>query len=138
MKTLFFFTFVIAMLGLGVAWLRARTRRIADPLLEASFQRFATTVRSHGAVPAVLALNVVVDEPPKTIPLRRAIDAAGLPVFDLFEVFPADRLPSLRVAPWDDHPNAAGHRIIADALYPALAAFLDSNAVRAHAPQAAH
>ena len=30
MKTLFFFTFVIAMLGLGVAWLRARTRRIAE------------------------------------------------------------------------------------------------------------
>jgi hypothetical protein len=30
MKTLFFFTFVIAMLGLGVAWLRARARHIAE------------------------------------------------------------------------------------------------------------
>jgi hypothetical protein len=31
---------------------------------------------------------------------------------------------SLRVAPWDDHPNLAGHRRIADNLYPALTAFL--------------
>lgn len=115
----------------------ARSRRIADPLLVASFRRFAETTRQHGAVPAILALNVVVDDPPKEIPLRAAIDAAGLPVFDLFQVFPADRLPSLRVAPWDDHPNAAGHRVIADALYPQLVTFLNSDAVRAHAQQTA-
>ncbi len=30
MKTLFFLTFVIAMLGLGVAWLRTRSRQIAE------------------------------------------------------------------------------------------------------------
>jgi hypothetical protein len=27
---------------------------------------------------------------------------------------------TLLVAPWDDHPNAAGHRLIADKLYEVL------------------
>jgi hypothetical protein len=38
----------------------------------------------------------------------------------LKDVYPADRLSSLWLARWDHHPNAAGHRMIADRLYEAL------------------
>ena len=70
------------------------------------------------------ALNAVIDDAPPQIPHLRAIQAARLPVIDLFDVFPEAERPALRVAPWDDHPNAAGHRLIADRLYGQLLAFL--------------
>ena len=108
---------------------RSRARRMAPDVLAASFERFAAITRSHGIAPAVLALNVVLDEVPAEIPLRYVIDRAGLPVFDLFDAFPPSRRPALRVAPWDDHPNADGHRVIADRLAPELETFIASGAM---------
>ncbi len=106
----------------------SRALRIADRLLVRSFERFAATTRAHGAVPLVLGLNVVYDEVAE-VPLRDAIERAGLPFIDLFGVYPSDRLDELRVAPWDDHPNAEGHKIIADRLYAELRQFIASGAV---------
>lgn len=104
----------------------ARVRWIADDVLSWSFRRFAETTKSRGAAPVVLALNAVIDDVPEDVPNRGVIAEAGVPVIDLFDVFPEAERPSLRVAPWDDHPNAAGHRRIADRLYPELVAFLDT------------
>ncbi|MEZ5289382.1 MAG: SGNH/GDSL hydrolase family protein, partial [Vicinamibacterales bacterium] len=108
---------------------RSRARRVADDVLAASFRRFAAMTRARGVTPVVLALNVVLDDVPAEVPLRSVIDEASLPVFDLFDVFPVDQRPALRVAPWDDHPNAAGHRLVAEALYRKLTAFLSSGAL---------
>lgn len=107
---------------------RSRARRVADAVLAVSFKQFAEDVRKHGAVPIVLALNVVLDEVPREIPLRSAIESAGLPMLDLFGVY-VNELAALRVAPWDDHPNAAGHRLIADRLYKELTPYITSGAV---------
>ncbi|MDH4064595.1 MAG: hypothetical protein OEW19_09350, partial [Acidobacteriota bacterium] len=107
----------------------SRARRTAPIVLASSFARFAELTRAHGAAPAVLALNVVIDDVPREIPFKDAIDRAGLEVFDLFDVFPEARRPALRVAPWDDHPNAEGHRLIADRLVVELKAFLASGAL---------
>lgn len=103
----------------------ARIRRVADDVLSWSIRRFAEVTRSRGIAPVVLALNAVIDDVPEDIPNRQVIAAAGVPVIDLFDIFPEAERPSLRVAPWDDHPNAAGHRRIAERLYPELAALLD-------------
>ena len=108
---------------------RSRARRVANDVLALSFRRFAELTRQHGAVPVVLGLNVVLDEAPDRLPLRDVIDAASLPVIDLFHVYDGAALDELRVAPWDDHPNAAGHRLIAGALDRELRSFLASGAV---------
>jgi len=108
---------------------RSRARRTAPVVLASSFARFAEMTRVRGIAPAVLALNVVIDDVPSEIPLRDAIDRAGLPLFDLFDVFPEARRPGLRVAPWDDHPNAEGHRLVADRLALELKTFLASGAM---------
>jgi D-alanyl-lipoteichoic acid acyltransferase DltB (MBOAT superfamily) len=108
---------------------KARSRRITDAVLEASFERLATIARDYGIAAGVLALDVVLDEVPAEVPLRDCIDRIGLPVFDLFDVFPEQQRSSLRVAPWDDHPNARGHRLIAARLLPELRAFIKSGAV---------
>jgi hypothetical protein len=108
---------------------RARARRVADDVIVTSFDRFAEMTRARGIAPVVLALNVVVDEVPREIPLRGAIEASGLPVFDLFHVYPTEMRDALRVAPWDDHPNGPGHRMIADRFYIELTGFLTSGAL---------
>jgi D-alanyl-lipoteichoic acid acyltransferase DltB (MBOAT superfamily) len=105
---------------------QARVRWIADDLLTWSIERFAAVTRANGAAPVVLALNAVIDDVPDEVPNRRTIEASGIPVIDLFDVFPASDRPALRVAPWDDHPNARGHQRIADHLYPELVAFLEN------------
>jgi hypothetical protein len=51
----------------------------------------------------------------------RALDdarAAGMVVFDLLDLWePRGSLETLRIAPWDNHPNARGNRIIAEQLH---------------------
>lgn len=98
----------------------ARVRRISDEVNEWALQRIATVVRQAGAVPAVLALNAVIYDAPTDVPNIEAIRRAQFLVFDLFGVFPSDDRAALRVAPWDDHPNARGHRLIADAFFAQL------------------
>jgi D-alanyl-lipoteichoic acid acyltransferase DltB (MBOAT superfamily) len=101
-----------------------RVRSISDDVIAWSFRRFTEVALSHGVVPMVLGLNAVVDDAPPGVPDSDVIRELGLPVFDLVEVFPRDELSAYRVAPWDDHPNAAGHRLIAARLYDQLAARL--------------
>ena len=43
--------------------------------------------------------------------------AAGFLVFDLFDLWEGRDKASLRIATWDDHPNAAGNRLIAERLF---------------------
>lgn len=117
---------------------RSRANRIANEMLAHGFERFAATARAHAVAPAVLALNVVFNDVPE-VPLREEIQAAGLPIFDLFDVYPTDRLEELRVAPWDDHPNAEGHIIVAERLFRELTSFIASGAVeRARSLQTAN
>ncbi|HET7218514.1 MAG TPA: hypothetical protein VFJ02_10725 [Vicinamibacterales bacterium] len=106
----------------------ARARWIADDTLNWAFDQFARDTRAHGMTPLVLGLNAVIDDAPNGVPHSAAMQRANLPVIDLFDVFPAPDRQALRVAPWDDHPNAAGHKLIADRLYPALRAFLEGTA----------
>jgi len=98
----------------------ARVRRISDEVNDWALERIATVVRDHGAVPAVLALNAVIDDVPTEVPNLAAIQRAQFLMFDLFAVFPAADRHALRVAPWDDHPNRVGHELIANALYSEL------------------
>ena len=59
---------------------------------------------------------------PSTPPARPAALAAnaGFLAVDLSDVFGAVGPEELRVAPWDMHPNARGHRMIAEGIWNAL------------------
>ncbi len=49
--------------------------------------------------------------------LMRLAEQAGFQIVRITDVYGSANRASLVVAPWDGHPNAAGHRLIADALY---------------------
>jgi hypothetical protein len=100
--------------------LNARAARISDDATDWAWRRFAQLSEAHGATPIVLALDVVWDEAPEQIPYSAGIQAAGLPVINLFNVYPEAQRSALRVSALDVHANEAGHHVIADALYQKL------------------
>jgi lysophospholipase L1-like esterase len=102
-----------------------------------AIDRIAEVSQAHGARPVMLALNAIVDDAPADVPNASAARGAGVPVIDLFDVFPAGQREALRAAPWDDHPNAAGHRLIAERLYPQLVPLLAEIPVRGSAADTA-
>ena len=75
--------------------------------------------RQVAAVWVYLPRPEAFDHGPADFELQLAREA-GFQVLVLEDVYPADRLSSLWLARWDHHPNAAGHRMIADRLYEAL------------------
>lgn len=104
----------------------ARVRSISENVNDWSVAKIARVARSHGADPVMLALNAVIEDTPRSIPNVAAAEEAQIPIMNLFDVFPSESRDSLRVAPWDEHPNAAGHRLIAERLYEELHRHLTS------------
>lgn len=109
MKTLFFFTFVIAMLGLGAAWLRARARRIAEESearaqvraellglvaaaaeVDADGQRAATAPRSANATPTAQSTPTVA----AAAPPRAAAPSQRPPAMPATSVVTPDAAPT--------------------------------------------
>jgi lysophospholipase L1-like esterase len=103
-----------------------RAHWIANDVNDWAITRIAEVAKAHNAKLAMLGLNVVIDDTPAGIPNLAAAERAGIPVLDLFHVFPDDQRAALRVAPWDEHPNATGHKLIADALYEKLVPILNT------------
>ncbi len=94
-----------------------RLRMSADSLVRWTMDHLAEVIRAHDAVPAFVGLDNVVDPPTSEVPVLRDAREAGFLVFDLFDLWQDRDKPALRVAPWDNHPNAAGDRLIADRLF---------------------
>jgi hypothetical protein len=103
----------------------ARARWVSEDVLASSMRRFKAVTAAHHVPAAILALNAVIDDVPLQIPNLALMREQHLPVLDLFDVFPKADRPALRVAPWDDHPNAEGHRLVADKLYAAIVPFIN-------------
>ncbi len=99
-------------------WVEAdrRLRRASDRLIRATLEQMARSTRDHGAVPVFLALDIVLPRPEHDPPSLRAASDSGMLVFDLLDVWRDRDVGSLRVAAWDNHPNAAGNRLIAERL----------------------
>jgi hypothetical protein len=95
----------------------SRLHPAADNLVRFTLEHMATVTREHGAVPVFVALNNVGDPSPGEIRALQHAEAAGFLVFNLFDLWQNGDKSALQITEWDEHPNAAGHRLIANRLF---------------------
>jgi hypothetical protein len=98
----------------------ARARDLSPAITAWALQRIVDVTTERDIRPVLLALDNVMDPPPAEIPEIGMARQAGFVVFDLLDVYQNEAHELLRVAPWDKHPNAHGHRLIADRLHDEL------------------
>ena len=88
-----------------------------------TWDRFEKAAKEQGAKPVLLAMTTRPDGPER-VEAERMIQVArektGLFVLEIKHMFEGMDLRKLRVAPWDRHPNATGHRIIASRMMAVL------------------
>lgn len=100
-----------------------RLRPYWKDLLAATFTHLKESCQSHHAHPVVVLLpsSPMGKEVHETAIIKEAAAQAGLPtLIDLMDVYANHDPATLVVEPWDYHPNATGHRLIAERLYEAL------------------
>ncbi len=99
------------------------------PLLEMVYDEFSRLCAERGIQPVLAGISRVREEDDATradwhaqFNLARQF---GFEVFDMTNVYErAASLEDLWLAPWDSHPNAAAHQMLADSFYGHLSAFL--------------
>ena len=85
------------------------------------YSRFVAAAREHGATPVFFYLPALDGTTPGMIEQRRLADEAGFVILNLDNVYSGRRQEELQLTPSDYlHPNAVGHRMIADALFAEL------------------
>lgn len=106
----------------------SKLRPYAEKMLSTLYDRLVAQCRKLNAqCYFVLIANTV----PLTEDQQEAVDRtvalarqAGFTVLDLTQAYGTDQLKSLWITPWDNHPNAAGHHMLADRMYEQLMPYL--------------
>src|SRR5262249_54169795 len=105
-------------------WAQRRLNPHWPDMIAWAYQQIADKARAHGAQPVMLFLPAAVTERGER---SKDIDSllefgkkAGFVEVDLGAVFKDSDPKEVAVATWDAHPNAKGHKVIADALFEAL------------------
>lgn len=100
------------------SWAYRRLTPHADEMIAWAYQSIADEVRRLGATPVWLwvpspksAEGDASDEPA----MRALAERAGFRIESLTGAYGAADPATLVLGPWDGHPNAAGHRLLADA-----------------------
>lgn len=101
------------------------TRRLMpfrSEILTWTYRRIVEECRQRGVAPILMFLPQVeqgdwVEETPEILRIARE---AGFIVVDLSDVYQGRDISTVRVADWDNHPNANGHRLVAERLFTVL------------------
>jgi D-alanyl-lipoteichoic acid acyltransferase DltB (MBOAT superfamily) len=114
--------------GLEAGATKAEAERRLHPvgaeILSWTYRRIVETSRAHGILPVWIFVPTL-ENPLRqetVVQLARLAEESGFIVLDLSDAYEQQDLESLVVAYWDRHPNAEGHRLLADRLYQALQA----------------
>lgn len=91
-----------------------------DEMIRWVYAELAKSCREHGVRPYLLFLPKPENELSRGRAYKELADIAqsqGIGVLDISDAYDsAGDLQALWVAPWDNHPNARGHQLLADAL----------------------
>ncbi len=91
-------------------------------ILTWAYKQLAAQIRLHGATPVWVFLPQVREGTwqEETADSIQIAAQAGFIILDLSEIYKNQDITKIRLAEWDDHPNALGHRLIADRLFDAI------------------
>jgi len=86
------------------------------------YQSFVKNCREQGVLPVWVFLPQVNEGAwqEETAPAVQLAEDAGFIVINLEDVYRKQDIDSIRLADWDNHPNAQGHQLVAAALYQEL------------------
>lgn len=117
---------IVEKAGVRLGMSRPEIQERIDPfvweMLDGAYRRFVTVSREHGAIPIFVYLPAPWDDTEQMQRMMQTARVAGFQVIDLTRVFGSKTPNDYALSEWDGHPNAAGHKIIADALLPTLEA----------------
>jgi hypothetical protein len=102
---------------------KAEAERLLQPvgteILSWTYRRIVEVSRAHDILPVWIFMptleNALREE--EIAHLSRVAEEAGFVILDLSDAYDNQDVESLVVAYWDKHPNAKGHRLIAEDLY---------------------
>jgi D-alanyl-lipoteichoic acid acyltransferase DltB (MBOAT superfamily) len=105
-----------------------RLEPFRSEILMLIYRQIVEESRRHRAAPVWIFLPQVQrglwqEETPEQMRLAKA---AGFVVIDLSSVYDSQDIATIRLAEWDDHPNARGHQLIAERLLEAFKASKDA------------
>jgi hypothetical protein len=122
---------IVAAAGLEPSMDEATALRRLEPfrteVLSAVYRRIVETSRARGIVP-VWVFQPQVREgawQAETPEMLRLAEEAGFVIVSLADVYKGEDVAAIRLAEWDEHPNARAHRLMADRLYELLQAKRD-------------
>jgi hypothetical protein len=112
--------------GVEPGMTKAEAQRQLTPfgpeLLSWTYGRMVELSQEQGIQPVWIFMPTLEDplQEEEVVHLTRLAQDAGFVILDLSDAYDNQDAESLVVAYWDKHPNAEGHRLIAERLYEAL------------------
>ena len=99
-------------------WMEAERRltRASPQIVRAIFDEMAARAMRQGAIPVFLALDIVSRAPEETPHALQSAADAGMLVFNLLDLWNGLDVDAVRIAKFDNHPNATGNVMIAERL----------------------
>ncbi|QXD16171.1 hypothetical protein GQ464_004250 [Rhodocaloribacter litoris] len=103
--------------------IQRRLRPYGEEVIRWGYGQLATAARAYGARPVWILLpmpEAMPGEAEEAAYLEKLAHEAGFVTIKLEGVYKGEEVSSIIVAPWDWHPNAKGHALVADRLYQEL------------------
>jgi alginate O-acetyltransferase complex protein AlgI len=96
-----------------------RLKLYGPEILSWTYRRIVAVSRAHGILPVWIFMPTLENplRQEEIVHLTHVAEESGFIVLDLSDAYDNQDLESLVVAYWDKHPNAEGHRLIAEDLY---------------------
>jgi len=93
-----------------------------DEIMSWTYNRIVQSCKPHGVLPVWICLPLEPEKYDSTqaADLRRLAQQAGFIALNLIDAYDSAKGTYLWIAPWDRHPNAKAHRLIANRIYEAL------------------
>ena len=110
--------------GMSHNEIKKRLMPYGKQIIEWGYKRIVANCLKHNAKPIWVYLPTIDDieneSKDEVSKITKLAQDAGFKTISLAEVFKNYDIETIQVAPWDNHPNALGHRLIADLFYKRL------------------